>query len=221
MNNGSPNLSPAIRCWSEVGIWGNRTCLELPRVGHCRNCEVYSAGGDELLARPVPEDYLATWGQLLATRKEDKATGATPYVVFRIGPSWFGLRALALREVMQPGIIRALPHLRSNALLGITAVRGEIYPCVSLHALLGNVPVEVAGPGVRFLVAIYQGGDWVFAADEVNGIHDVLQTSVVSLPATMIRSEGTYTTGITQCAGHFVGLLDEELLFSSLQRRIG
>ena len=208
------------RCWGEIGVWGNASCVELPRVGHCRNCEVYIAGSRELLERPAPGDYLDWWTELLAGRTKDaKSEKAAAYLVFRIGRSWLALPAVVLREIMQPAVIRSLPHRRSNVLLGLTVVRGEIYPCVSLHALIGD-EIQNTSPTARFLVACHQGADWVVPVDEVSGIYDVPENSVESLPATLAHTGSVYTTGIVQCGDRPVGLVDEELLFSTLERKI-
>jgi chemotaxis-related protein WspD len=99
-------------------------------------------------------------------------------------------------------------------------VRGEIYPCVSLHALIGDVALDGTASTVRFLVARHQGGDWVLPVDEINGIHDVPEAAVESLPATLAHSGGVYTRGIAQCGDRPVGLVDEDMLFSSLERKI-
>jgi chemotaxis-related protein WspD len=210
-----------LRCWGEIGVWGNNTCVELPRVGHCRNCAVYTAGGHELLERLAPPDYLDWWTELLAAKNKDSKPELTaPYLVFRVGQSWLALRAVVLREIMEQGVIRTVPHRRSNVLLGLTVVRGEIYPCVSLHALIGDVALDGTASTVRFLVARHQGGDWVLPVDEINGIHDVPEAAVESLPATLAHSGGVYTRGIAQCGDRPVGLVDEDMLFSSLERKI-
>jgi chemotaxis-related protein WspD len=221
MNPGTEETGLPPRCWGEIGVWGDGSCAELPRVGHCRNCEIYIGGSRELLERPAPSDYLDWWTELLAGKKKDaKSAAATPYLVFRVGRSWLGLRAVVLREIMQPAVIRTVPHRRSDVLLGLTVVRGEIYPCVSLHALIGDQPLSAAASTARYLVANHQGADWVFPVDEVSGIHDVQETSVEPLPATLANTESVYTTGIAQCGNRPVGLVDEGLLFSTLERKI-
>jgi chemotaxis-related protein WspD len=173
------------------------------------------------LERPAPADYLDWWTELLAAKTKDvKSEKATSYLVFRVGHSWLALRAVALREIMQPAVIRSLPHRRSNVLLGLTVVRGEIYPCVSLHSLIGDDAQDTAGSAARFLVARHQGADWVVPVDEVSGIYDIPDASVEPLPATLAHTGSVYTTGIAQCGDLPVGLVDEGLLFSTLERKI-
>ena len=96
-----------------------------------------------------------------------------------------------------------------------------------IYALIGEPPIDAGAPGTRNLVAHYQGGNatqlrgiWVFPVDEVSGIYEVLDNGVEPLPATLTHTNANYTTGIAQCGDRPVGLLDEELIFSALQRRI-
>lgn len=187
---------------------------------HCRNCRVYSAGGRRLLDRLSPKDYLDTWTDLLARDDAEKSDATTPYVVFRIGQSWLGIRATALRELMSPAVIRSVPHQRADVLLGLTAVRGEILPCISLHALMDEVVAVAADRAPRFLVARHQGADWVMPVDEVIGIVDIAAGAVEPLPATLTRASGVYAVGMAQCGDRSVGLVDEELIFGALARRM-
>src|SRR5882672_9962274 len=49
--------APIHDCWNLIGVEGNRTCRELLKFTHCRNCPVYSAAANQLLDRPLPADY--------------------------------------------------------------------------------------------------------------------------------------------------------------------
>ena len=219
MTNDAP-VTVDARCWARIGVWGDQSCPELRKVGHCHNCDVYREGGYELLDRPAPPDYIATWTDLLARDKDASAGATTSYLVFRVNDSWLAFRALVLREITPPGVVRSVPHRASDILLGLTAVRGEIHLCASLHMLIGDAPPASSTSTTRFLVARHQGADWVFPVDEVSGIHDVADAAVEPLPATLAHAASVFTRGIAQCGDRPVGLIDEELVFSALDRRI-
>jgi hypothetical protein len=53
-------------CWKSIGTFGDRSCPRLTAEVHCRNCEVYRAGGRNLLDRPQPEAYRKELTRLLA-----------------------------------------------------------------------------------------------------------------------------------------------------------
>jgi chemotaxis-related protein WspD len=207
------------RCWTETGVWGDRTCVELPRVVHCRNCSMYSAGGRGLLDRPAPDDYIDSWTEALAEDRAAAPTAAVPHLVFRVGDTWLALRAATLREITATTVIRSVPHRPREILLGLVNIRGELFPCLSLHTLFGEQRAESSRTGC-FLVARSGSDDWVFPVDQVDGIHDVPGGSIDPLPSTLENVQVVYTSGLFRCNDRTVAIIDEELLFSSLKRRI-
>jgi chemotaxis-related protein WspD len=212
------NVLPEI-CWKEIGVWGNSTCPELRRVGHCRNCEVYTASGRRLLERPATPDYIDTWTATLAEEHIDTAAMTSPHLVFRIGQAWLALPASNLREITKPSAVRTVPHRPLEILRGLVNVRGELYPCVSLHALFGE-EAPPSSRSARFLVARGSGGDWVFPVDEVEGMRDVSQREVQDLPMTLAKTDVVYTQGLFPSGKKTVAIIDEGLLFGMLVRRI-
>ena len=91
---------------------------------------------------------------------------------------------------------------------------------MSLHTLLGDGVLDPSAANVRFLLARHPNGDWVFPVDEVSGIYDVVDAAIEPLPATVAQAGTVYTRGIAQCGDRSVGLIDEGLVFSALERRI-
>jgi len=213
---------PALdqRCWIRIGVWGDNTCSELPRVGHCRNCEIYSAGGRQLLDRPAPEGYIESWTALLAQDRTKDDPTVVSYLVFRVGQAWLAFRAVSLQEITQPSVVRSVPHRPREVLLGLVNVRGELHPCVSLHALFGEETADPLPRTARFLVARQETLDWVFPVDQVDGMHEVSVAAIETLPATLEQAEVAYSHGLFRSGDKTVAVIDEELLFGSLMRRI-
>ena len=54
-------------CWNQIGVQGDATCPELPKVVHCRNCPVYAAGGRALLTDFYLANLAAKHSAKLAT----------------------------------------------------------------------------------------------------------------------------------------------------------
>jgi len=207
-------------CWAHIGVWGDGTCVELKRVAHCRNCEVYSAGGQRLFDRPVPRDYIESWSALLA---QDKGIGeaiTVPHLVFRIGQVWLAFAATSLREITEPRVIRRVPHRPLETLLGLVNVRGELYPCVSLHTLFGEGASATLPRTARFFVARGPSGDWVFPVDQVDGMHEVIEKQIEPLPATLLNVGAVYTRGLFRQGDKTVAIIDDSLLFPALERRL-
>jgi chemotaxis-related protein WspD len=213
-------LAPDQNCWARIGVWGDRSCVELERVSHCRNCQVYAAGGRKLLDRPVFEDYAESWAVLLEQERGTDDAASASHLVFRIGQVWFAFAATSLKEITQPRIIRRVPHRALENLLGLVNVRGELHPCVSLHLLFGEqIPVPLPR-SARFFVARSSSGDWVFPVDQVEGIHEVGDQQIEPLPATLKSVGAVYTRGLFRQANRSIAIIDDSLLFPALERRL-
>ena len=210
----------ADNCWTQIGVWGNGSCAELPRVAHCRNCEVYAASGRRLLDRPAPADYVESWTSILAEEKVAVEAATAPYLVFRVGQAWLGFSATSLREITEPSVVRSVPHRPREVLLGLVNVRGELHPCVSLHTLFGEEMAAHRSRTARFLVARWAGEDWVFPVDQVDGMHDVAVKDIEPLPVTLTNVAVVYTQGLFHHDEKTVAIIDENLLFGAVAEKI-
>jgi chemotaxis-related protein WspD len=236
--NASPNIIDpsevaSQRCWRTVGVWGDRTCPELKSVIHCRNCPTYSAAGRSLLEREAPIGYLDDWAEVLASDRDLQEThrlsssNRTSVGIFRLGSEWWALSAQLFREVTQVQTVHTLPHRSNNILLGLVNIRGEILMCVSLMELLGMenssfqiIPERGQAVYKRMVVVAKEGNPWVFAVDEIYGIHSIDRDQVQEVPTTVTKRSETYTKGIIHWQDRRVGYLDDELLFYTLSRRV-
>jgi chemotaxis-related protein WspD len=218
MSEATNQPSAGTSCWNVIGVWGDGECSELKTVGHCRNCHVYVSAGRTLLDRPVPDDYVDLWTDLLAEDQRAAAAATSPYVVFRIGRTWFGLRATTFREITEPKAIRSIPHRPAKVLLGLVNVRGELYPCVSLHALVGETAHVLEDRPQAFMLLRRDGEEWVFRADEVDGMYPVAEASLEPVPATLAHADAIYTRALFRLGEKTVAIMDEELVFGALRR---
>jgi chemotaxis-related protein WspD len=217
----APTVRPGSeRCWTQIGVWGNSTCPELPRVFHCRNCEVYSSQGRVLLDRPAPKDYLESWSKVLAEETVVATEKTSSYLVFRVGQAWFAFLATSLHEITAPSVIRSVPHRPREILMGLVNVRGELHPCICLHTLFGEQVAAHRASTALFLVARWAGEAWVFPVDQVDGIHDVAAQEVEATPVTISNLSVVYAQALFRSGGHTVAIVNENLLFGDLARRI-
>jgi chemotaxis-related protein WspD len=211
-------------CWNEIGVQGNATCAELQQVIHCRNCPAYSKAGLQLLDRPLLPDYRRAWTERFAQKKQIASPARHSALLFRINAEWLALPTPAFQEVAERRPVHSLPHRRQGIVLGLVNVRGELLICVSLDQLLGSArsPVRETARTTydRLLVAKWDGYRFVFPADEVRGILRFQTPELQEPPATLAKSRLSYTQGILHWQGRTVGLLDADLLFSSLNRSL-
>lgn len=213
------NETPLDLCWKRIGIWGDRSCPELATHGHCRNCPVYSAGAARLLDTEVSGDYLAAGARHYAQAKTKQRLGEKSAVVFRVAGEWLALSAGVFQEIAPIKPVHSLPHRRDALVSGLVNVRGELLLCISLPVVLGlNAPVET-GLGTARHAVVGRGTDrYVFAAEEVAGVHRYDESSLAPVPATLAHAQAVHTRGLLQWNSRPVGLLDDGLLQHSVNR---
>jgi len=215
---------PIDDCWNRIGVWGGKTCPELEKHIHCRNCPVYSAAATQLLDGDLPPGYLDDWTAHVGRERRIEEVETDSVVIFRIGAEWLALPTRVFSEVSEIKTIHSLPHLRRGSVLGLVNIRGELLICVSLSEALGleaeSNPKTASHHAIhrRLLVVRSEGARLVFPVDEVYGIHRFGPKGVKAAPATLAKAVAKYTKGILTCQDKLAGWLDDELLFYSLNK---
>jgi chemotaxis-related protein WspD len=225
-------------CWNHIGVEGDRSCVELKKVIHCRNCPVYSKAGRSLLEREAPFDYLNEWTAVLGKTQEEpswaladqatfrigRAVDTLSVIIFRLSDELFALPTRVLQEVTHLGVIHKLPHRSNDLLLGLVNIRGEILLCVSVGHLLGlktatNPPSSPMNLQ-RMLVLGHKDSKLVFPVDEVHRIYRIHLNEVKAPPVVVAKANETYTQGVIDWHQEKVNYLNTELLLDALARKI-
>ena len=226
------SLTPDVRsagrdvadCWNQIGVAGDGSCAQLPKVGHCRNCPVYAAAGAQLLDRVPPPDYRREWTEHFSREKNRATPGKNSVVIFRLGAEWLALPTRSFQEVAERRRVHSLPHRRHGVVLGLINVRGELLICVSLGRLLGIDRGTGAdkSPAIhhRLVVAEWQGNVLAFPVDEIHGIHRYHAEELKPAPATVAKANASFTFGLLAWQDQMVGCLDAELVFATLNRSL-
>ncbi len=210
-------------CWNRIGVRGDKSCSELARHIHCRNCSKFEQGALDSLDRPAPSGYLGEWTGLLAGTEEVAAGLTDAAVVFRIGAEWLALNARLCVEIVALRPVRPVPHRSGRIFLGLTGVRGELLLCFSLADLLG---LTLAGPAdahvlPRLIVANKDRFAFAFPVDEVMGLCRYQHGALREVPATVAHAVPRFTRGMLEEHGRAIGLLDEELVLHALTKALG
>lgn len=182
---------------------------------------------EQLLERPVNEDYKRDWTDLLTKSTMNvEGEGALSVVIFRLSQEWLALPTIFFQEVVQKRPIHRIPHRINPILLGVMNLEGTLQLCVNLHALLeihsSSEQSSTQASSYEQMIALVKKRElWVFPVDEIEGI-DLWNLSLMeNIPVTVSKSKSNYLKGIMNKHNRSIGLLDEELLFYSLRRRIG
>jgi chemotaxis-related protein WspD len=210
-------------CWNDIGVYGASSCAELEKFVHCRNCPVYSTAGVELLDRPLPENYRREWSQHFSAEKHRATPAKISVLIFRIAAEWLALPTTAFQEVAERRLTHSLPHRRQGIVAGLINVRGELLICVSLRRLLGldrGSMAPVHQPSDRLLVMNWDGNRLAFAVDEIYGVYRFQPSELRDAPATVSKSNVTFTKGVFIWQQNPVGLLEADALFSTLNRSL-
>jgi len=122
--------------------------------------------------------------------------------------------------------IHTLPHRRNGVVLGLANIRGELLVCFSLQHILGLEQAEeshrekqraVTG---RFLVIERDGSRAVCPVEEVYGIAHFHPGEITSPPTTITKAAAAYTRSILSWQKGAIGLLDDQLLFHTVNRNL-
>jgi len=208
-------------CWNRVGVQGDKSCPELKRYIHCRNCPKFEQGAHALLNRVPPAGYIEEWTKFLACAKEAEVGFTDTAMVFRIGPECLALSTRLCVEIVSMRPIRRVPHRSGRLLMGLVSVRGELLLCFSLANLLGLEPSANAAAKVlpRLLVVRKDRFDMVFPVDEVMGLHRFNRDDVCAIPATVAHAVPQFSHDMLMAdGGNKIGLLDDELVFHALTK---
>lgn len=215
-------------CWNHIGVWSgaDRSCSTLEKIGHCINCDRFSAAGRLLLDSKAPSGYLEEWSEFCSIEQKERHQQAGSVILFRLGDEWLGLETRMLDEVMPMRPIHSVPHRRSLVLKGLTNVRGGLQLCVSLGRLLNITQGEITGINVvkgvyeRMIVISQEAHRFVFPVSEVRGVYRFDLNELKESPATAVNCSVHYLKGMLSWEGRNVGVIDPDLLFRALERGI-
>jgi chemotaxis-related protein WspD len=195
-------------------------------VIHCRNCIIYSSAAAGLLGAELPQDYLERWTTHFASEQKVESRQMQAALVFRIGAEWLALSPTNLQEIAEARPIHSVPRGRSNTLLGLANIRGELLVCVALDRVLGLEKIGLEKPSSkralyrRMVVAGREDSRFVFPVEEVHGIHWFDPKELKKVPSTVAKARATYIKGLLLWQNKSVGCLNDQLLFDMLDESL-
>lgn len=132
---GNNKSTPAIACWNTIGAWSRQKqkCEKLKEVLHCYNCQTYLDFAHSLHNNKLANDFTVP-----SRTAKSRSTHETQLsvLIFRVAGDWLAIPVNALIEVSEARKIHSLPHNQKTAVLGLTAIRGNLLTCINLFPLL-------------------------------------------------------------------------------------
>lgn len=208
-------------CWRQVGVAGDRSCVELARHIHCRNCAVYADAAQRSLQRPVDAGYRDAWARELGRAEPPAIVTDAAAMVFRVGAEWLALPMAAMVEIAPQAPIHRLPHRSGASLLGIVNVGGRLVPAVALAALLGIDVDDATAPlgrhaYARLLVLAVGAQRFALPVAEMHGVLRYAAAAVRPAAANVGRAPLPLLAGVVADSSIEAGLLDTALLGAQL-----
>jgi chemotaxis signal transduction protein len=174
-----------------------------------------------LLDAAITDEYLAEAAHRYAQPKAETRAAAQSAIVFRLANEWFALPAVVFQEIAPLRPVHSLPHRRDPVVSGLVNVRGELLICVSLEAALGlTANGEPPSSRARHAVLVRNRERFVFAVDEIAGLHRFDEPELTPVPATLAHASAAHTRGFLVWRERAIGLLDDARLFQTLNRRL-
>lgn len=165
-------------------------------------------------------------------------------LVFRLGDEWLGLPTTALRQVAPSRPVHRIPHRKHPALLGVVNIQGTLRLCIALSTLLGveSSPGAAKSTGRERLLVIdgtmniardatsangqsHGQGHHAFEpvvipVDEVDAVHRVPVSAREAVPATVAGKALSHAHAVLRIRDRTVGLLNERVVFETLERSL-
>ncbi|WP_165226127.1 chemotaxis protein CheW [Aquisphaera insulae] len=226
---------PGADCWNVIGTSGDKSCPELEVHVHCRNCPVFASAARTFFDRNAPEGYLAEWTRWLGgaaapgTEGDEAGDDAEltaggrdllSVLIFRLGQEWLAFRTTTVAEVTSPRPVHRIPHRSDDILRGLVNLRGQLQLCISLHGLLGVARSDEQDGARSRLVVLRdraRSETWVFAAEEVLGVHRLAKAHVLGVSSSLANAEVSFSQAILSWEGRSVSFLDEPRVFAALR----
>ena len=225
-------------CWNKIGVTGDRSCPELLKHVHCRNCPVFTSAGQQLFERDLPAGHLAEWTKRLAEPEVVAERGTVSVLIFRVGDEWLAIDIGLLVEIGELRPIHSIPNRSNEVLVGLVSIRGELELCISVGGLLGiamQYPPNIAKSAnesghhratdrdritARLMVVSRAGRRWVFQVDEVEGVSRFTPAELTNVPSTVSGASASFAKGIFWRDERRIGFLDEVRLFETFERSL-
>jgi chemotaxis-related protein WspD len=212
-------------CWNRIGVRGDHSCEKLREHVHCRNCEVYAAAARNIMQRVLPNGYQSEWAQHVSQAQAEGNAVTESAMIFRIGNEWLALPTHLFVSVAEKTTAHKLPHRNEVGLLGIVNVAGQLYPCMSLAALL-HIDAQQEQAKVqhhvypRLLLVSLAKQVFALPVDDLQGISRYAADTLQAPPATVNKGLVRYLTGVLAVGEQQVGCLDHELVGYNLARAL-
>ncbi|MCM3321897.1 chemotaxis protein [Cytobacillus kochii] len=143
-------------------------------------------------------------------------------IEFKVNNQHYGMNVYKVKEIVTPLAITPIPHAHPF-ILGITQLRGEVLPVISLrNALVSNQDsyTHIVKDDSSFLIVEFNKQKVIFHVDEVRQIHR-LSWDQIDKPDDIYNNDNSYTLGVVKQSENMILMLDFEKILTDINPNIG
>lgn len=214
---------PSPDCWSRIGIYGDRSCVDLEKWSVCPNCPIFVEAGKALFDVAPPADYLSEWSDILASNPTQNRGRLESVVIFRVQEEWLALRTAAFVGVDEYRRPRPVPHRTNKIFLGLVSVEGRIHLAIDMGEFLGIPKRDQTlsqGGRPKLMIIEIDGQSVAFSVREVLGVFRFDDGDSTPPPSTLAKALPSFTERVFNLDGKQVGLLDAARILHHLRASV-
>ncbi len=137
-------------------------------------------------------------------------------VVFSLYKEEFGVEITQVREIIKPPNITRLPHV-SDYIEGVTNLRGEVIPVISLRKRFG-VEEEETTTHTRIIIVEINESRVGFIVDAVNEVLRIPESSIEPPPRSVAGLRSDYLKGVGKVDDRLLILLEVNKILTSSEQ---
>ena len=156
------------------------------------------------------------WNSTMADKNEillESGTNEIEIMEFTVGGNLYGINVAKVNEIMLSEAVKAMPHTHP-AVEGIFKPRDTVITVVNLPLYLGNE--SPVGEKDLFIITNFNKMNIAFRVHTVIGMSRISWTAIQKPEKTISGNGDSVATGIAQCRGELVTILDFERIVAEI-----
>jgi chemotaxis signal transduction protein len=148
----------------------------------------------------------------------NEAKGIAQYLTFSVGEEEYGVSILAVREILEYGVVTRVPRAPSH-IRGVMNLRGRVVPLVDLAVRFGLPPAPPTARTCVVVVEVELQGERTVMGLVVDAVSQVIELGtedIEAAPPFGATVDAAFLTGMGRAGKRFVLLVDVQRVLAAL-----
>ncbi len=133
--------------------------------------------------------------------------GSTQFIVIKLGDEQYGIDIKYIENIVRMQHITRVPKVDSY-LKGVTNLRGEVIPVMSIRIKMGLEPDEETKSSRIIILKLDMNGQIGIIVDEVKEVVTLESDQIEKIAYDSKEEKDGFLCGVGKCAGGLISLLD-------------